>query len=217
MGNRMESPKRPGRAPTARTLVPVVALLATLPFVIVYLDGSVRSFVASVQRGWGMTLATWVSLGGYGLTNATVALLLVAVGHLTHRHREALAGLLGLLAVALGGLAVWVLKVVFCRPRPPYDGAGHFFAVFPCVGMGYPMNSFPSGHSVTSFALAYVCAVAYPRWTVVWYAVATLVAMSRIYLASHFPSDVIAGAAVGLLAGWIVCRLAGCALGDARG
>ena len=35
---------------------------------------------------------------------------------------------------------------------------------------------------------------------------AVLVALSRVYLAKHFPSDVVAGAAIGLLAGWITCR-----------
>lgn len=59
---------------------------------------------------------------------------------------------------------------------------------------------------MTAFALAFVLARAYPRYAVLFYGLAGLVAVSRVYLAKHFPSDVVAGAAIGLLAGWITCR-----------
>jgi membrane-associated phospholipid phosphatase len=64
--------------------------------------------------------------------------------------------------------------------------------------------------------LAYVLSRAYPKGSVVFYGVSILVAFSRIYLARHFLSDVVAGAAVGLFAGWIVCRLAVLPLGNDR-
>ncbi|MGH7411303.1 MAG: phosphatase PAP2 family protein, partial [Candidatus Methylomirabilis sp.] len=105
---------------------------------------------------------------------------------------------------------------LFCRARPLTEVAGQFFADFPCLGKGYRLVSFPSGHSVTAFALASVLSRTYPKGSFAFYLLASMVAFSRVYLASHFLSDVVAGAAVGLLAGWMVCRFAGSQLADAR-
>lgn len=197
-------------------LVSIAALLTLVPLLVYYLDGSIRTFVLSVRGERGTTLATWVSLGGDGLVNGGLAVLIMAVGLLMGRPRELIAGRLGLFAVIAGGLSVWAPKFLFCRARPMTEAAGQFFAVFPCVGKGYALNSFPSGHSVTSFALAYVLSRTYPNASPLFYALATIVALSRVYLASHFLSDVVAGAAIGLLAGWVVCRLAHFPIGDAR-
>jgi membrane-associated phospholipid phosphatase len=197
-------------------LVCIGALFALVPLLVYYLDGSMRAYILSVREQRGMAMATAVSLLGYGLLNGGIAAVLLAVGYFGNRPREAKAGWLGLLSVISGGLAVNGLKLLFCRARPLAEAAGQFFAVFPCVGEGYTLMSFPSGHSVTSFALAYVLARTYPRASPLFYALAVMVALSRVYLASHFLSDVVAGAAIGLLAGWMVCRLAHFPLGDAR-
>jgi membrane-associated phospholipid phosphatase len=180
-----------------------------------YLDGSIRTFILSVQREWGMRVATWVSRTGHGLLGGAVGVSLVAVGLFMGRPREAVAGLLGLFAIIVGGLSVEALKYVFCRSRPLTEAAGQFFAAFPCIGKGYAMKSFPSGHAVNSFALAYVLSSAYPKASPLFYVLATMIAASRVYLASHFLSDVVAGAAVGVVAGWTVCRLVSFPLGDA--
>jgi membrane-associated phospholipid phosphatase len=194
----------------------IVALLALLPVLILYLDSSVKDYALSVQGWWGLQVATWVSSAGYGLVNAAVAAAIMAAGIILGRPREALAGRLGLFAVILGGFSVQLPKHLFCRSRPLADEAGKFFTDFPCLGKGSWLRSFPSGHSVTAFALAYVLARTYPKASPVFYGLATMVAFSRVYLASHFLSDIVAGAALGLLAGWIVCRLAAPMLGDAR-
>jgi undecaprenyl-diphosphatase len=61
--------------------------------------------------------------------------------------------------------------------------------------------SFPSGHATTSFGLAWVVAVSYPYLgaQVGVYVVASIIAFSRVYVREHFPSDVLAGAALGSL------------------
>ena len=202
--------------PRAGNLGYILGLLALVPFLALYLDGSVRIFVLSVQGRWGVMVATWVSSGSYGLVIAALAAAIMACGHLLDRPREVVAGRLGLFAVIAGGLSVEILKRLFCRSRPLAEGAGRFFTAFPCLDKGSWLRSFPSGHSVTAFALAYVLSRAYPRGSPVFYALATMVALSRVYLASHFLSDIVAGAALGLFAGWIVCRLATFPLRDAR-
>ncbi len=61
--------------------------------------------------------------------------------------------------------------------------------------------SFPSGHATTSFGMAYMLALFYPMlWVQVSvYAAAALIGFSRIYLAEHYPSDVIFGALLGMV------------------
>lgn len=59
--------------------------------------------------------------------------------------------------------------------------------------------SFPSGHASISAALATSWSLSYPRWYVIgpgalW---ATSVALSRVYLGVHFPSDILAGTVLG--------------------
>lgn len=57
--------------------------------------------------------------------------------------------------------------------------------------------SFPSGHTQVIFTVATALALVWPRGCVVYYTVAGLVALSRIMVGAHYPSDVVAGAFVG--------------------
>lgn len=60
-------------------------------------------------------------------------------------------------------------------------------------------HSFPSGHTTTSFACATVLSALVPRWRVPLFALAALIGLSRIYNGMHYPTDVLAGAALGVL------------------
>lgn len=193
-----------------------IALLALVPFLILYIDSSAKTFVLAIQNHEGLMVAQAISSLGYGLVNAAMAAALLGIGLKTGRPREAVAGKFGLLAVIVSSLFGQLFKHLFCRSRPLTETSGQFFTEFPCLGKGAGFISFPSGHSVTAFALAFVLARAYPRYAVLFYGLAGLVALSRVYLAKHFPSDVVAGAAVGLLSGWIVCRVAAFSLVHGR-
>lgn len=129
-------------------------------------------------------------------------------------------GLIGLLILILGtsldrkyvmvGFAITIinialfrfLKAAFKRTRPLY--------VAPLYDLRYRFldsYSFPSGHATTSFAIAYVLAHFYPIIEVqlAVYAAASLIAVSRIHVAEHYPSDVLAGSLLGTLsAGFFV-------------
>jgi undecaprenyl-diphosphatase len=67
--------------------------------------------------------------------------------------------------------------------------------------------SFPSGHSAASFLGAWILGCAFPRWRSPLLAIATLVALSRLHLGAHYPSDVVAGAFFGLCLGVILARV----------
>ena len=64
--------------------------------------------------------------------------------------------------------------------------------------------SFPSGHAAVSFAAAYVIYRYNRVHGIVAYVVATLIALSRLYLLLHFPTDVIGGIVIGTLVGVVV-------------
>jgi undecaprenyl-diphosphatase len=67
-------------------------------------------------------------------------------------------------------------------------------------------HSFPSGHSATAFACATVLASFAPRWRGPFFLLAALIALSRVYNALHYPTDVLAGGALGALVGLAVLR-----------
>ena len=58
-------------------------------------------------------------------------------------------------------------------------------------------RSFPSGHTATSFACASVLAFLVPRAAPLAYLLAAAIGYSRLYVGVHWPTDVIAGAALG--------------------
>ena len=62
--------------------------------------------------------------------------------------------------------------------------------------------SFPSGHTASSFAAASALYFGGSKGWLPAGALAALIAFSRLYLYVHFPSDVLAGALIGIMAGW---------------
>jgi undecaprenyl-diphosphatase len=104
----------------------------------------------------------------------------------------------------LAGLFTWgvcefALKPSFGLPRP--------FEVDPSITVidARPVTrSFPSGHAATAVASALGGARMIPRSAWVWWPLAAVVAVSRIYIGVHWPSDVLGGAFIGLACAWFV-------------
>jgi undecaprenyl-diphosphatase len=105
-------------------------------------------------------------------------------------------------AVRVGaGLAVesalvnGVIKSFFRRRRPFSEGFAHR------LPLRRPRtSSFPSGHATAAFSAAALLSEEDALWPL-YYAVAAVVASSRVYVKMHHASDVLAGAALGALMG----------------
>lgn len=103
-------------------------------------------------------------------------------------------------------LAIWLveypIKQYFRRHRP-------FITIVQAIVIGKKPGSwsFPSGHSATAFAGAWLFSRYFPRRRGLLYTVASLVAFSRVYLGDHYPGDVISGSSLGVLFAMLLRRL----------
>jgi membrane-associated phospholipid phosphatase len=94
------------------------------------------------------------------------------------------------------------LKRLFRRTRPTEMGDPRFLVRRPST------SSFPSGHASSAFFAAAILTTAAGRALApVWYSIAVVVALSRVYVRIHHASDVVAGAGVGAILGLIGSRL----------
>ena len=115
-------------------------------------------------------------------------------------------GRFALLTVYLGMVDGWLvaelLKLVFRRPRP-------FTAIVdaPVTLIDHPASfSFPSGDAAFSVGAAIALGSVAPRWRWPAYLFAVAVCFERVAVGVHYPSDVLAGALVGLVSGLLVSR-----------
>ena len=111
---------------------------------------------------------------------------------------------MALLALALGFIVTnLILKNCFERVRP-YDQFQDLILLI----RKQSDFSFPSGHSCSSFAVSmtwyhYLNKKGIGRFSVI---LASLIAFSRLYVCVHFPTDVIVGVLVGILASVAICK-----------
>ncbi|MCW2078099.1 UNVERIFIED_ORG: undecaprenyl-diphosphatase [Bradyrhizobium japonicum] len=154
------------------------------------------------------------------LAVALVAVALVAAG--LYGTRRAL--LLGLgtrlqflfLSVAFSVLIAEILKYLIGRGRPFVGGKADPFNFIPFEGSG-AYASLPSGHAVTAFALAFAVSALWPRLRVFMFTYAIVILLTRLVLLAHHPSDVVAGALVGMVGAmavryWFAARRLGFAI-----
>jgi undecaprenyl-diphosphatase len=103
-----------------------------------------------------------------------------------------ICALLGPFAIGLN----YAIKLAVKRPRPVLEG-------LPPLGGAPSSLSFPSAHATSSFAVATAMVRVDPA-TAAAFLVAIAIALGRPYLGMHYPSDVLAGAFIGVALGLIV-------------
>lgn len=165
---------------------------------------------------------TWIGNTGWmfiGLVSLMAALALCRPDPTSAARAEALLRVVigCFLLILLTGLAVQGLKHLFGRPRPL--ASGDFTALtFAPLGFTRGWNAFPSGHATTMGALAVLATKLWPRaWLLAW-GLAVVVGISRVLVGMHYPSDVVAGLALGsVLAAWMIERWQAEGVLDLRG
>ena len=153
------------------------------------------SAVSTLVQGWRTPRLDAVMIAITSLGDGVVIIAVLAatvIWLVAHGRRKLAVGLM--VTMALAALAVPLLKSALVVPRPIdlYTGADAF--------------SFPSGHATSSAALYLSLAWlathnAVLRWKILGFVLAGMlivaIAVSRVYLAAHWPSDVLAGLALG--------------------
>ena len=176
------------------------------------LAGATAALIATDRRtsseinSWSDPLGRSNSISrlGAGYVTFGAAGSMFALGALTHREHLRDTGTLVLEALIDSSVVAGALKAASRRQRPSQGGgAGHFWQ---------DGSSFPSGHTITTFALATVVAERYrdkPLVQIGAFAFAGLVGVSRVTSHSHFPSDALVGGSLGYLIGRYVVRAHG--------
>jgi len=130
---------------------------------------------------WFFIGLSWI--GTYGAVWIAIALVMALTW------RRPVIPLLVIVAYVAGNLLSGLGKAIIPRHRP-FEHQ---------LGPPSSTHSFPSGHATTSFACATVLASYMPRLRVPFFVLAALIAISRVYNAMHYPTDVLAGAVLGVL------------------
>jgi undecaprenyl-diphosphatase len=133
----------------------------------------------------------------------------VLIGWLIYHFRKRAILLLPLVFIAVGladSITSRLFKPYFGRPRPCHDASLDHLLHLPdgCGGQ----FGFLSSHAANSMALAVFLALVLPAGrfrpikigVFAWF---VLLSYSRMYLGAHYPTDVVGGAAVGALMGWL--------------
>jgi undecaprenyl-diphosphatase len=123
--------------------------------------------------------APWINELGNSEHIVGGVVIAILLGNRRHKEDGLLVGAGFALSMGVAeGLKRWI-----ARPRPlnPKD-----------------RRSMPSGHSTAAFSVATVLSHRYPQKRWVFYGLAAGVAFARVYLGRHYPSDVLAGAVIGL-------------------
>ena len=148
-----------------------------------------------------VSVSNWGSRFGaaYSLIPISGAFYFIGTGSHEERFRE--TGLLAFETLLDSNLVVEAVKLAADRARPlESDGHGHFWD----SPNGRWNSGFPSGHAISTWAMASVVAHQYPHprfIPLIAYGLATTVVFSRVGARQHFPGDVVAGSAMGWFIG----------------
>jgi membrane-associated phospholipid phosphatase len=208
----VRSPSSSRRAEAARRLSRRAFLLTVMvgaAIIVLMVAVDVREISLMPPRGtaslWPVRVFT--DLGKAALVLWTLAAMMLAVVIISPRLRGGPRSRLLIfgthleflfLAVLVPVLAGEVIKWIVGRGRPFVGGEANAFNFAHFAGTE-AYASFPSAHAITSFALAFAVSAVWPqaRFPMILYAV--LIAGSRLVLLAHHPSDVVAGALVGVV------------------
>ncbi len=92
-----------------------------------------------------------------------------------------------------------IIRWLFPRPRPFVE-----LHINPLFNYNPLESSFPSGHAAFYFAISTVVYSWNKKAGILFYIASFFIAIARVFSGIHWPSDILAGAAVGILSGWLI-------------
>jgi undecaprenyl-diphosphatase len=194
--DKREFRERPG---VGRWLV-VFAAAAVLLIASFYADAAVRAWMTRNQSPALRDFMNAVSRYGDWPEHVLLGVVLVGVAYWRGSKRWLRIFAAMVLACALAGAAARVVKISTGRARPHVQTETGWNG--PRLSPRY--NAFPSGHTAASTAFFATLALAGWRIGAPFLLVPLLIAFSRMYVAAHYLSDVVAAALIGAMAAYVV-------------
>jgi membrane-associated phospholipid phosphatase len=141
----------------------------------------------------------WITKAGVSTSYLVVSFgLFVFFRWIRENRLHADRALLFFSSIAVSGIVANIVKFLVGRLRPKMFFEKGLYGFEP-FHIGYEFNSMPSGHATTVFAIATTCSIFWPKYRIPLYLFATIVAISRLVLTSHFLGDVLAGSCIGVM------------------
>ena len=111
------------------------------------------------------------------------------------------------------GLIDWGFKLAINRPRPNETVPNVRVVTLHEISLSVPRHvtkgrSFTSGHACNNVALAMIGCAIFGRWALWLWPWAALVSYSRVYVGSHYPSDILGSWIVAIVYSYFICRIA---------
>lgn len=176
--------------------------LLTLSFSLLYFDAIIISWIRHFRASNSTIFLLYqsavpsIKIITHGTTVIIAAFILYVFG-MVFKQRFYEVGKSLIIGFVSSGIVVQILKHLIGRARPRLTDNPVFLG--PSLKSGY--DSFPSGHVTVTFCLAYILSQHYPKYKIVFYGFAILTAFDRLGGLSHFFSDVLVGAVLGLIVG----------------
>jgi membrane-associated phospholipid phosphatase len=116
-------------------------------------------------------------------------------------------------SIAFSGIIANIIKVIIGRYRPEMFFEKGLYGInffnFSFFNFSHGLTSFPSGHTATTFSLAWALSLFFPRTRIPFLCFAVMVGASRVIITSHYLSDALGGAYVGIMSVLVLKEIIG--------
>jgi len=144
----------------------------------------------NIKCGFFDKLMPYITELGGVIFTSILPLFLILIS----KNKARIIGFEILISLSISQVLVQILKRVLARERP-YN----ILQNINTFGIKLKDYSFPSGHTTASFSIATVLSLNIPQLMIPVLILALMVGVSRIYLAVHYPSDVLVGVILGIV------------------